>query len=236
MRYRLFLSLLALLVIGGAGVAMAGLNHNPANSRHLIDKPIEDYNYDYAKRCRSAPPKGTRALEKWMKRNVRGETWGIMRCEKWGPGSASLHAEGRAIDWHLDARVGSEKREARKLIGLLLERDRRGNKAALARRMGVQGLIFNCRAWWSGMDRMGEYSYCYRDNGKRKRNLDPTAAHKDHVHIELNWPGARKKTSFWRSRAWRGRPATSAPVAARSAPAGNAAHADEPAASGPGRG
>ena len=28
--------------------------------------------------------------------------WGSYRCEKWGKGQASLHAENRAIDWHLD--------------------------------------------------------------------------------------------------------------------------------------
>jgi hypothetical protein len=24
-------------------------------------------------------------------------------------------------------------------------------------------------------------------------------AHKDHVHLELNWPAARRERSFWRS-------------------------------------
>jgi hypothetical protein len=28
---------------------------------------------------------------------------------------------------------------------------------------------------------------------------DPTA-HRNHVHIGMNWAGARMKTSFWRSR------------------------------------
>jgi hypothetical protein len=69
--------------------------------------------------------------------------------------------------------------------------------------MGVQGLIFNCRDWWSGQSGLGRYSYCYRSNGKRKRGLDRTQAHMDHVHIELNWPGARKRTSFWGSPAAR---------------------------------
>jgi hypothetical protein len=37
-----------------------------------------------------------------------------MRCERWGKNSASLHAEGRAIDWHLDSRVPADRREARR--------------------------------------------------------------------------------------------------------------------------
>jgi hypothetical protein len=84
------------------------------------------------------------------------------------------------------------------LIHTLLATDKNGNYAALARRMGIQGLIFNCRDWWSGMEGLGEYSYCYR-NGHRIHHLDPTQAHQDHIHIELNWPGAKKKTSFWHS-------------------------------------
>ena len=38
---------------------------------------------------------------------------------------------------------------------------------------------------------MDEYSYCYRGNGELRDDLDRTAAHRDHVHIELDWPGAR---------------------------------------------
>jgi hypothetical protein len=44
---------------------------------------------------------------------------------------------------------------------------------------------------------MGHYSYCYGKNDKRKKNLDPTQAHMNHVHIELNLSGAAKKTTFW---------------------------------------
>ena len=49
----------------------------------------------------------------------------------------------------------------------------------------------------NGCRGLGRYDPCYR-NGHRIR-IDRTEAHKDHVHIELNWPGARKRTSFWRS-------------------------------------
>jgi hypothetical protein len=144
-----------------------------------------------------------KALQNWLERNVRGESWGIQRCERWGPHSFSLHAEGRAIDWHLDAGVAKERRATMRLIRTLLASDRNGNEAALARRMGVQGLIFDCKDWWSGMDGLGDYSYCYERNGDLRHDLDRTEAHRDHVHIELSWPGARKRTSFWHSKASR---------------------------------
>ena len=46
-----------------------------------------------------------KALERWLERNVRGESWGIIRCERLRPPEFSLHSEGRAIDWRLDAGV-----------------------------------------------------------------------------------------------------------------------------------
>ena len=195
----LSLALVGLLCLCLGAVATARLRTNPANHKSLIDKPIEDPRYDRADGCRDTPPKGMREFQRWLERNVRGETWGIVRCENWGGGDFSVHAEGRAIDWHLDARKTREKRAAMNLIKTLIERDRRGNTTALARRMGVQGIIFDCKSWWAGQTTLGKYSYCFNANGNKKNNLDPTQAHIDHVHLELNWPGARERTSFWRS-------------------------------------
>jgi len=192
-------AIVAAFLLAAAMPAQAGrLGHNPANDPRLLNKPIEDLSYDRATRCRSGAQPGAAALADWISSHTRGELWGINRCEKWGPHSASVHAEGRAIDYRLDAGIAKEKRAAMHLIHVFLEPDRNGNFAALARRMGVQGLIFNCKAWFGGSG-LGRYSACYKGNGKRDPHVDRTTAHKDHVHIELNWKGARKKTSFWRS-------------------------------------
>ena len=196
--------LLPVIAIGAglcltAGAANAGVVPNPANHGTLVDKPIEDFRYDRATSCRGDVPKGMKALESWLERNVRGESWGITRCEHLKRGNFSVHSEGRAIDWHLDAGISKQRRAAVRLVRTLLAKDRHGNEAALARRMGIQGLIFDCKSWWSGMDELGEYSYCYKRNGQIRHDLDRTQSHRDHVHIELNWPGARKRTSFWHS-------------------------------------
>lgn len=177
-----------------------GLVPNPANGHRLLDRPIDDERYDPGRKCRDQVPRGMKALQHWLEHNVRGETWGILRCERWDHHRCSLHCEGRAIDWRLDAGVAKERRAANRLIDTLLAADRNGNPRALARRMGIQGLIFDCHAWWAGMDGLGEYSYCYRRNGELRDHLDRTEAHRDHVHIELNEDGARKRTSFWRGR------------------------------------
>jgi hypothetical protein len=166
--------LLVLVLAPGAGLAA-----NPANAGSLLSQPIEDLRYDYAKRCLKRPQRGTLALQAWLEANWRGESWGIVRCEKLGPRNFSLHSE-------------------RRLIDMLLAPDRLGNETALARRMGVQGLIYNCRQWFGNGGRLGPYSYCYTGKGKLRKHLDRTAAHRDHIHIELNWSAARMQTSFWR--------------------------------------
>jgi hypothetical protein len=109
-------------------------------------QPIDDYRYDRAKDCRKHPTPGALALVNWLEKNAKGTFWGIMRCERWGKNSASLHAEGRAVDWHLDSRVPADRREARRLIDLWLAPDADGNEHALARRMGIQEIIWNCHS------------------------------------------------------------------------------------------
>jgi hypothetical protein len=168
-----------------------------APTASALDEPIDDYAYDRATECRKRPAPGALALENWLERNARGVSWGIMRCEKWGRNSASLHSEGRAVDWHLDASRPADRREARRLIDLWLATDSVGNEHALARRMGIQEIIWNCRSWWSGSDEMGNYSACFTERGKRRKRVNRTAAHMDHIHIGLSRAGARKRTSFW---------------------------------------
>src|SRR5215216_6842733 len=190
------LPLLALLTVliaaASAGVAIAGgfrpVAGNPADK--LVNVPIDDYQYDHAKDCRKHPTKGAEALVDWLGKNAGGSFWGIMRCERWGKGRASLHAEGRAIDWHLDVHNGADRREAKRLINLLLAPDRFGNPHALARRMGIQEIIWDCRAWWSGSPVLVEYDPCFDKDGKRRRRVNETGAHRDHVHIGLNREGA----------------------------------------------
>ena len=187
----------ATLVVASA--ALAGLGPNPADHGKLIDKPIDDLRYDPGRKCKNDVDRGIRLMVGWLERHTRGELWGIYRCEKWGKGSYSVHAESRAIDWHMNARDRKDKKQAMTLIRKrLLAEDRRGNDNALARRMGVQGIIFDCKSWF-GYGGLGDYGYCFNKNGKRKGGLDPTQAHMDHIHIELNKAGARGKTSFWRS-------------------------------------
>ena len=174
--------------------AAAGAWRNPANAPGLLERPIEPYRYDYAHGCRHRLTPGIKRLTSWIDRHYQGESWGVVRCERLDRHSWSLHSEARALDWRLDAGIGRERRAARRLIRRLLAADLKSNSHALARRMGLQEIIFNCRSWFSGPAGMRSYSAC---EGARK--FDRTTAHRDHVHLGLSWPGAKARTSFWRS-------------------------------------
>jgi hypothetical protein len=197
---RLSLIAVLILVVAAASVSVAvagGFRPVPGNpADKLVNLPIDDYQYDHAKDCRKNPTPGAEALVAWLGKNAGGSFWGIMRCERWGKDSASLHAEGRAIDWHLNVHNSADRREAKRLINLMLAPDRAGNMHALARRMGVQEIIWNCTSWYSGSEGMRPYSTCYDSKG-RKKKIDDTTAHRDHIHFGLNWPGAKKRTTFW---------------------------------------
>ena len=169
---------------------------NPANA--LLDVPIENSIYDSATKCKNQRNAGITALATWLDQHTRGMFWGSYRCEKWGKRSASLHAENRAIDWHLDVSNGADRRAATKLIRLLLAPDAAGNPQALARRMGVQELIWDCGYWGAGMSSFQPYGPCYTKRGKLRKNVDKTTAHRDHIHIGMSKAGANARTSFWR--------------------------------------
>ena len=178
--------------LGPAASPIAG---NPAD--RLAALPADPEEYDPASHCSPRPRPGTVALIGWLERNARGESWGSYRCERWGEGEASLHAENRAVDWHLDVRDPADRAGARSVIELMLAPDRTGLPHALARRMGVEELIWDCSYWGAGMAEFRPYWPCLNRNRDVRRHVDATVAHRDHLHLGLSKAGAARRTSFW---------------------------------------
>jgi hypothetical protein len=172
------------------------LKGNPANA--LAQLPADDEAYDPARRCDPKAKPGVKRFTRWLERHAQGVFWGSYRCEKWGKDEASLHAENRAVDWHLDASRTADKRAARKLIGLLLAPDSAGTPRALARRMGVEEIIWDCSYWGAGMEQFKAYGACVNSRGDLRRKVNKTVAHRDHIHFGLSKDGAKARTSFWR--------------------------------------
>ena len=190
-RPRILLPLtMALLLLGGSALgAKRTLDPNPANDPALIGEKLDPNRYDGADGCVRRDPKGMKALIRWMKRNTKRNTvYGTIRCD------GGVHGTGRALDWMLDARRKAQKRRAMRVINTWMAKDKRGRRNALARRMGIQLIIYNCR-WWQAGDRdWSRYSAC---SGGRK-NADPTQGHINHMHIELTKPASKLRTSYWR--------------------------------------
>jgi hypothetical protein len=176
------------------GRELTPLSQNPADA---LSSPIDPEAYDPATHCDRRPKAGVARFTAWVALHSRGVSWGTYRCERWGKHEASLHAEGRALDWHLDVDDPAGRRDARKLIELLLAPDRDGNQHALARRMGVEELIWDCSYWGAGSDEFRPYEPCYGKDGDLRKHVDPTIAHRNHVHIGFSRAGAAAKTSFW---------------------------------------
>ena len=168
---RLVLPLLALCLLAAPAAhafrlpdeALRPMANNPAD--RFLQIGIDPIEYDAARRCTPKEKPGVAAFTRWLQRNARGVFWGSYRCEKWGKGSASLHAENRAVDWHLDAYDRTDRAHAAGLIAMLLAPDAEGNPHALARRMGVQEIIWDCSYWSAGMTDFKQYSPCFKRNG-----------------------------------------------------------------------
>jgi hypothetical protein len=197
------LALTLLLVVAAPAAAIerlpavaAPVAGNPAD--RLLAVPIEDSVYDGATHCAPKPKPGMLALQHWLETHVRGVFWGSYRCEMWGKHEASLHAENRAIDWHLDVSVPADRRAARTLIETLLAPDALGNPHALARRMGIEEIIWDCSYWGAGSDQFGPYQPCFGRSGRPRKGVDPTTAHRNHIHLGMSRDGARRRTSYWR--------------------------------------
>lgn len=200
-RLTALLPLLLLLVVvpsasafrlGGPLAAVAG---NPADA---LSGPVDPSGYDQATSCKPAPRPGMAKFVAWLQANAAGTSWGTYRCELWGKGQASLHAEGRALDWNLNSDVPADRAAGKRLIRLLLAPDKTGEPQALARRMGVSEIIWDCSYWAAGMTEFQRYSLCFGRDGSRKKQLNRTLAHIDHIHFGLTKAGAMGRTSFWK--------------------------------------
>ena len=171
-----------------------------AAAKALLDeykgRRLDRAHYDWARGCAHGAQRGARDLARFMNRYApRGESWGIFNCRKTRGGSNySLHAEGRALDWHLSIHNRADRAQAQKIITMLLGRDGKGRKAALARRIGVQEIIWNCRIFSVRSMRWKHSNLC-----PAGRRVSDTLAHRDHLHVGLNWAGARERTSYWRA-------------------------------------
>ncbi|HEX8074239.1 MAG TPA: N-acetylmuramoyl-L-alanine amidase [Thermoleophilaceae bacterium] len=173
--------------------------------------PIDPYRYDVTgTSCARGPQPGTIRLRDEFRRRYSGRSMGIFNCRPVRGGTTlSLHGEGRALDWGLNANDPTELAAANAIVAELLATDADGNPHALARRMGVQEIIWNRQIWTAG----SRAAQGMRPYG----GVNP---HTDHIHVGQNHDGAQGRTSFWAAAAAAPpAPAAPAPSAGPAAPA-----------------
>ena len=138
--------------------------------------------------ARSLPGKaqpGTRSLRRYIDHWFRGHSLGIYNCRNVaGTNHLSTHAEGRSLDWALNATVPKQRREAHRIIHYFLRDDSFGRPRAMARRWGIEVIIYNEHLWSVTHDHEG-----WRPCGAS------CSDHTDHLHIEQNWRGAKRKSA-----------------------------------------
>ncbi|WP_109472732.1 cell wall-binding repeat-containing protein [Ornithinimicrobium cavernae] len=102
--------------------------------------------------------------------------WGSRACKY---GDNSQHYEGRAFDWPMNAYNADDK-----AIGDAVAQWLTANNGEMARRFGVQSVIWNKYSW-----------YLYKP-GAWYPYYGPSP-HTDHLHISFSWDGAMGRTSWW---------------------------------------
>lgn len=185
------LSLAAALLVPGSAVAAVPEPPTPS-----FPPQIEPYpRYEPETECDPVAKPGAVDLAAIIKATYgSSEVTNISRgCT--GTGSSGHHS-GRAIDWMTDAQVPAEKQKADAFVAWLLAPDEHGNRQAMARRLGINYVVWNSRKFYLFDAEAGwtEYSDCLR---VRTGPADDNYCHRNHVHVSMQWAGARRQTSWW---------------------------------------
>ncbi|MDQ4086336.1 MAG: hypothetical protein M3165_11010, partial [Actinomycetota bacterium] len=169
----------------------------PANAKvprapHRYPAAIEGLaGYSPQRKCSPTAKPGMVAFANLLLRTYpNSRSLGIVRA--CSVGGTSEHKEGRAFDWGVSAYNAKDRRSVNALMRWLLKKDKHGNRYAMARRLGIQYMIWNRRIWGS---------YAASSGWRRYTGASP---HTDHVHFSLSWKGARRLTSFWRPKRFGG--------------------------------
>ena len=135
--------------------------------------------YQEGTRCLTENQPGAVAFAKLLNATYGTHVYGILRkC-------AAEHGEGRALDWMIDSTKPDNLALANALTRWLAAPDAQGRPGAMARRFGINYIIFNRQQWKAWAPERGWTNYY---------GVSP---HTDHIHFSFNWDGAYKRTSWW---------------------------------------
>ena len=135
--------------------------------------------YQKGTQCLTENQPGAVAFAKLLNATYGTRSYGILRhC-------AAEHGEGRALDWMINASNKDQLALANSLTRWLAAPDSQGRAGAMAKRFGINYIIWN-RQQWRAYDPARGWAAYY--------GVSP---HTDHIHFSFNWDGAYKRTSWW---------------------------------------
>ena len=127
--------------------------------------------------CDPVDKPGVRAFGDLMLATYKSGSYGVSRyCQS----DTSEHYDGRALDWMLSVNNPDQKAIADSVTAWLSADD-----GAMARRFGIQYMIWNQHMWREYDPARGWAPYS---------GSDP---HTSHVHFSFTWDGAMGRTSWW---------------------------------------
>ncbi len=94
-------------------------------------------------------------------------------------GDGTQHAEGRALDWTMNAYDAGERALGDAVLAWLS-----ADSGALARRFGIMYIIWNKKIW-------------YTHRPAAPEAYTGPIPHTDHLHFSFTWDGAMGRTSWW---------------------------------------
>ncbi|MGL5864969.1 MAG: peptidoglycan-binding domain-containing protein [Dermatophilaceae bacterium] len=168
------------LVSGAAGAASAPVPRPTHPLPRALDVAPP---YQKGTQCLTEAQPGVVAFAKLLNSTYGARQYGILRrC-------AAEHGEGRALDWMIDATDPAQRAVADTITRWLSAPDAQGRPGAMARRFGINYVIWNRQQWRAYAPERGWSPYT---------GLSP---HTDHIHISFTWDGAYARTSWWTGQA-----------------------------------
>lgn len=157
----------------------------PAAPRPLVALPAAvdvAPTYQQQTTCDPAAKPGPIAFAKLLNETYGTRYYGISRnCNS----GITAHSEGRALDWSLDAYKPAEKAIGDAVVTWLTASDSKGNLGVMARRFGINYIIWNKKIWRGYAPERGWVAYT------------GSHPHDDHIHFTFTWDGAYQRTSWW---------------------------------------
>ncbi len=186
---------LSLRALGAASVPAAFpamlLSAAPAQAASIPPPPTKKLptaldiapSYQAGTRCLTKALPGPVDFAKLLNAHYGTHVYGILRpC-------AAEHGEGRALDWMVNANTKSGLALGNAITTWLTAKDAQGRPGAMARRFGINYIIWNRHMWRS------------YDPGRGWAAYTGSSPHTDHIHISFTWDGAYEQTSWWTGKA-----------------------------------